>query len=123
MAASWDVAALHGAARVMSDEQRAKHNIKTAETGGDSIMDYGLDLWGPNINMFRRACPPCPSLLPFLLLPPTPRLRAGCWRLAKTLTDCAAGAVPDLAGVCVWRCRDPRWGRGQETYGEARIPA
>ena len=58
MAASWDVAALFGAARVMSDEQRAKHNIKTAETGGDSIMDYGLDLWGPNINMFRRARPP-----------------------------------------------------------------
>lgn len=51
MAASWDVASLHAAARIMSDEQRAKHNIKTAETGGDSIMDYGLDLWGPNINV------------------------------------------------------------------------
>eukprot|EP01051_Picozoa_sp_SAG22_P012543 SAG22_NODE_1314_length_4773_cov_3.303594_2_plen_210_part_00 len=69
MAASWDVDALHGAARVMSDEQRAKHNINIAETGGDSEMDYGLDLWGPNINMFR----------------------------------------------------DPRWGRGQETYGEDPI--
>ena len=51
MAASFDVDALHAAARVMSDEQRAKHNIKTAETGGNSIMDYGLDIWGPNINM------------------------------------------------------------------------
>ena len=81
MAASWDVAALHGAARVMSDEQRAKHNIKTAETGGDSIMDYGLDLWGPNINMFRRAAPPCPALpqpaaLPSACCLPTP----GGWR-------------------------------------------
>eukprot|EP01049_Picozoa_sp_SAG25_P008717 SAG25_NODE_808_length_5244_cov_2.525948_4_plen_278_part_00 len=53
MAASFDVDALHAAARVMSDEQRAKHNIKLKETGGNSIMDYGLDLWGPNINMFR----------------------------------------------------------------------
>ena len=42
MAASFDVAALHAAARVMSDEQRAKHNIKRRETGGDSTMDYGL---------------------------------------------------------------------------------
>jgi beta-glucosidase len=50
MAASWDVPSLNGAARIMSDEQRAKHNIKIAETGGDSVMDYGLDLWGPNIN-------------------------------------------------------------------------
>ena len=53
MAASFDVDALHAAARVMSDEQRAKHNIKLKETGGNSVMDYGLDLWGPNINMFR----------------------------------------------------------------------
>ena len=66
MAASWDPAGLRRAARVMSDEQRAKHNIMKAQQGGNSIMDYGLDLWGPNINMFR----------------------------------------------------DPRWGRGQETYGE-----
>ena len=71
MAASFDVDALHAAARVMSDEQRAKHNIKLRETGGNSVMDYGLDLWGPNINMFR----------------------------------------------------DPRWGRGQETYGEGSHPA
>jgi len=54
MAAAWDVDALHDAARVMADEQRAKHNVKLAETGGDSPMDYGLDLWGPNINMFMH---------------------------------------------------------------------
>ena len=50
MAASWDAPGLHAAARVMADEQRAKHNLKIAETGGDSVMDYGLDLWGPNIS-------------------------------------------------------------------------
>ena len=68
MAASWSTAALRTAGTVSSTEQRAKHNLKLAETGGDSTMDYGLDLWGPNINMFR----------------------------------------------------DPRWGRGQETYGGKR---
>ena len=46
MAASWDVDLLHDAARVMADEQRAKHNIAINQTGGDSPMDYGLDLWG-----------------------------------------------------------------------------
>eukprot|EP01062_Namystynia_karyoxenos_P059329 TRINITY_DN50774_c0_g1_i1.p1 TRINITY_DN50774_c0_g1~~TRINITY_DN50774_c0_g1_i1.p1 ORF type:complete len:790 (+),score=201.72 TRINITY_DN50774_c0_g1_i1:72-2372(+) len=66
MAATFDPEWLRRAARVMADEQRAKHNVKLQETGGDSPMDYGLDLWGPNINLFR----------------------------------------------------DPRWGRGQETYGE-----
>jgi hypothetical protein len=55
MAASWDVVGLHAAARVMADEQRAKHNLKLAETGGDSTMDYGLDLWGPNIKCVQRA--------------------------------------------------------------------
>ena len=46
MAASFDVGALHAAARVMSDEQRVKHNIKLKETGGNSVMDYGLDFCG-----------------------------------------------------------------------------
>ena len=46
MAASWDIDLLHDAARVMADEQRAKHNIAVNNTGGDSPMDYGLDLWG-----------------------------------------------------------------------------
>ena len=46
MAASWDIDLLHDAARVMADEQRAKHNIAVNQTGGDSPMDYGLDLWG-----------------------------------------------------------------------------
>lgn len=69
MAASFSPESLRRAARVMADEQRAKHNIELARNRGNSTMDYGLDLWGPNINMFR----------------------------------------------------DPRWGRGQETYGEDPI--
>eukprot|EP00051_Salpingoeca_urceolata_P002804 m.52925 g.52925 ORF g.52925 m.52925 type:complete len:788 (-) comp12339_c0_seq2:25-2388(-) len=66
MAATFDVGLIQEAATVMSTEQRAKHNVAIAANKGNSPMDYGLDLWGPNINMFR----------------------------------------------------DPRWGRGQETYGE-----
>ena len=53
MAASWDADALRAASRIMSDEQRAKHNLALAASGTqDSPMNYGLDLWGPNINMF-----------------------------------------------------------------------
>jgi hypothetical protein len=39
-------AGLRKAARVMADEQRAKHNINMAINDGNSLMDYGLDLWG-----------------------------------------------------------------------------
>ena len=54
MAASWGATLLHGVGRILADEQRAKHNIDAAARGGSntSRMDYGLDLWGPNINMF-----------------------------------------------------------------------
>ena len=67
LAATFDVDALHGAARIMSVEQRAKNNQNHAQRANNgSDMNYGLNLWGPNINIVR----------------------------------------------------DPRWGRGQETYGE-----
>eukprot|EP00300_Choanocystis_sp_HF-7_P020519 c20614_g1_i1.p1 GENE.c20614_g1_i1~~c20614_g1_i1.p1 ORF type:complete len:760 (+),score=123.48 c20614_g1_i1:148-2280(+) len=68
LAATWDVDLLRGAANIMGIEQRAKHNIAVnfSAVTNDCPMNYGLDLWGPNINLFR----------------------------------------------------DPRWGRGQETYGE-----
>jgi len=66
MAATFDPQLMRSVARVIADEQRAKHNVRTKNGTRDSEMNYGLDLWGPNINMFR----------------------------------------------------DPRWGRGQETYGE-----
>ena len=64
LAATWDVPMMHEAATVISTEARAK-NAEALRHGVHSIY-YGLDLWSPNINIFR----------------------------------------------------DPRWGRGQETYGE-----
>mmetsp|Transcript_23832 Transcript_23832/g.54202 ORF Transcript_23832/g.54202 Transcript_23832/m.54202 type:complete len:752 (-) Transcript_23832:113-2368(-) len=67
LGATWDPEKLFLAGMVIGVEQRAKHNIQTGYNDrNDSSMDHGLNLWGPNINMFR----------------------------------------------------DPRWGRGQETYGE-----
>lgn len=64
LAATWDAPLMHEAATVISTETRAKH----AEALRHNIHSiyFGLDLWAPNINIFR----------------------------------------------------DPRWGRGQETYGE-----
>jgi hypothetical protein len=44
MAASWNTEALGKAARVMADEQRAKHNIMVNQTGGDSPMHGALTL-------------------------------------------------------------------------------
>jgi beta-glucosidase len=64
LAATWDTALLHQAAIVISTEARAK-NTEALRQDNHSIY-YGLDIWSPNINIFR----------------------------------------------------DPRWGRGQETYGE-----
>jgi beta-glucosidase len=64
MAATWDAALLHDTASVISTEARAK-NSEALRHDNHSIY-YGLDIWSPNINIFR----------------------------------------------------DPRWGRGQETYGE-----
>jgi beta-glucosidase len=64
LAATWDTALLHDTATVISTEARAK-NAEALRNDNHSIY-YGLDIWSPNINIFR----------------------------------------------------DPRWGRGQETYGE-----
>lgn len=66
MAATWDYDLMFAAARVMSNEQRAKYNTVVNDTSPNVPMNYGLNVWGPNINIFR----------------------------------------------------DPRFGRGQETYGE-----
>jgi len=64
LAATWDVPLMHQVADTISTEARAK-NGEALREGNHSIY-YGLDIWSPNINIFR----------------------------------------------------DPRWGRGQETYGE-----
>jgi beta-glucosidase len=64
LAATWDVSLMHQTATVISTEARAKTN-EAFRKNIHSIY-YGLDIWSPNINIFR----------------------------------------------------DPRWGRGQETYGE-----
>jgi beta-glucosidase len=64
LAATWDLPLMHDVATTISTEARAK-NSEALRKGIHSIY-YGLDIWSPNINIFR----------------------------------------------------DPRWGRGQETYGE-----
>lgn len=64
LAATWDVPLMHTVATTISTEARAK-NSEALRHNIHSIY-YGLDIWSPNINIFR----------------------------------------------------DPRWGRGQETYGE-----
>jgi beta-glucosidase len=64
LAATWDVPLMHDVAETISTEARAK-NGEALRKDNHSIY-YGLDIWSPNINIFR----------------------------------------------------DPRWGRGQETYGE-----
>lgn len=64
LAATWDVPLMHEVGTTISTETRAKH-AEALRHGIHSIY-YGLDVWSPNINIFR----------------------------------------------------DPRWGRGQETYGE-----
>ncbi|GGA68615.1 glycoside hydrolase family 3 [Edaphobacter acidisoli] len=64
LAATWDVPLMHEVATTISTEARAKHS-EAVRHNIHSIF-YGLDIWSPNINIFR----------------------------------------------------DPRWGRGQETYGE-----
>jgi beta-glucosidase len=64
LAATWDVPTMHTVATTISTEARSK-NSEALRHDNHSIY-YGLDIWSPNINIFR----------------------------------------------------DPRWGRGQETYGE-----
>lgn len=66
VAATWDTGLLFKETTVMSDEARAKHHDYARRHNGNSARYYGLDMWSPNINIFR----------------------------------------------------DPRWGRGHETYGE-----
>lgn len=64
LAAMWDTPLMHEVATTISTEARAK-NAEALRHGNHNIY-FGLDIWSPNINIFR----------------------------------------------------DPRWGRGQETYGE-----
>ena len=64
LAATWDTPLMHEVATTISTEARAK-NAEALRHGNHNIY-FGLDIWSPNINIFR----------------------------------------------------DPRWGRGQETYGE-----
>jgi beta-glucosidase len=64
LAAMWDAPLMHEVATTISTEARAK-NGEALRHGNHNIY-FGLDIWSPNINIFR----------------------------------------------------DPRWGRGQETYGE-----
>ncbi len=64
LAAMWDVPFMHQVAQTISTEARAK-NSEALRHDNHNIY-FGLDIWSPNINIFR----------------------------------------------------DPRWGRGQETYGE-----
>jgi beta-glucosidase len=66
LAATWDVPLLRETAEVIAVEARAKYNDYAGKHNGDSVRNYGLTFWTPNLNLFR----------------------------------------------------DPRWGRGQETYGE-----
>jgi beta-glucosidase len=65
LAATFDPAAIHKMAEVISTEGRIKYAQAVRRDGHGNIFE-GLDFWAPNINIFR----------------------------------------------------DPRWGRGQETYGE-----
>jgi beta-glucosidase len=65
-AATWNPELWKKVAGAIGDEARAKHHDFARTHGGDSIRYFGLDIWSPNVNIFR----------------------------------------------------DPRWGRGQETYGE-----
>ena len=65
LAATFDDGLVRDVASTISDEIRSTHALTRIE-GGTGLMGGGLDVWAPNINIFR----------------------------------------------------DPRWGRGQETYGE-----
>jgi len=66
LAATWDTGLMHQVATTISTEARAKNSEALRRNINIHDRFYGLDLWSPNINIFR----------------------------------------------------DPRWGRGQETYGE-----
>jgi beta-glucosidase len=64
MAATWDVDLVHREGETIATEARARYNQAQRERNYSAF--FGIDIWSPNINIFR----------------------------------------------------DPRWGRGQETYGE-----
>ena len=51
LAATWDVPLIHRVADTISTEARAK-NGEALRQGNHSIY-YGLDIWSPNINIFR----------------------------------------------------------------------
>jgi len=50
LGATFDEDLLQDAARVWAEEQRAKFNLNRSKKG-DSVMNYGLDLWGPVVNL------------------------------------------------------------------------
>lgn len=54
MAATWNTPLLAQMGQVVSDEQRAKFNQATANGSLDVPMNYGLNIWGPNINLFVK---------------------------------------------------------------------
>ncbi len=39
----------------MSNEQRAKYNTMVNDSSPDVPMNYGLNVWGPNINIYRKC--------------------------------------------------------------------
>src|SRR5665213_3605042 len=51
LAATWDIPLMHQVATTISTEARAK-NSEALRKGIHSIY-YGLDIWSPNINIFR----------------------------------------------------------------------
>eukprot|EP01059_Diplonema_ambulator_P010942 TRINITY_DN20956_c0_g2_i1.p1 TRINITY_DN20956_c0_g2~~TRINITY_DN20956_c0_g2_i1.p1 ORF type:complete len:756 (+),score=253.23 TRINITY_DN20956_c0_g2_i1:144-2270(+) len=53
MAATFSTEWLYKAARITANEQRAKYNIALQQNNGSSVMNYGLDLWGPVANLMR----------------------------------------------------------------------
>eukprot|EP00912_Choanoflagellata_sp_UC4_P002052 UC4_evm8s1308 len=71
LAATWNPDLLEEVGDVCGKEQRAKHNIATSYNNlrNPSPMDFGLDLWGPNIKRWGRGqetygeCPTLTSVL------------------------------------------------------------
>jgi beta-glucosidase len=57
LAATWNTQMMRQVGKICGTEQRAKHNLKVEfdSIKNDSPMNYGLDLWGPNINMLRDS--------------------------------------------------------------------
>ena len=94
LGATFDRQLVHAIAGITSDEARAFSNAGRA----------GLDFWTPNINIFRYG-----------------HLTAGMQpTLPFTLRQSPTDDLSRLSLRCAV-CRDPRWGRGQETPGEVGL--